>query len=415
MEIQIEELQPCVLKVNYEANLDEILAKKTEVIKLFNKAPVPGFRKGKASKEAIEVHYKNQINESLKRALAEEAYYNTLFEKNIKPFGTPQENSAILSNNRFSYTFTLYKKPDFTLGQYKDLEVVKEPDDEREATNLFEKMIFELRQMTGEKKSFDENDFVQENDNVVLNFKGYMNSILQKNLSAEGQVLKMGSNFIPDFEQNIYGMKVGEKRTFSIIGSEKALPTYSGQKIDFDVELVSGQKTKPAELNDDMAKRINKENLDTLMREIKASANNQVNNARRSNTINNLTAKLLENTVIDVPQFLTLQEARYLSVSAGVEWDNLSDIDKNYYLTRAEQNVKLSLILEAIRENEADANFSDEEAFEVIKSNLKNMTDEQKNAELFKLAQNNQLNMMVNSIKDQFTLDYIYKNSKTVE
>ena len=415
MEIQIEDLHLCVLKVNYEANLDEILAKKTEVIKLFNKAPVPGFRKGKASKEAIEVHYKNQINESLKRALAEEAYYNTLFEKNIKPFGTPQENSAILSNNRLSYTFTLYKKPDFTLGQYKDLEVVKEPDDEREATNLFEKMIFELRQMTGEKKSFDENDFVQENDNVVLNFKGYMNSILQKNLSAEGQVLKMGSNFIPDFEQNIYGMKVGEKRTFSIIGSEKALPTYSGQKIDFDVELVSGQKTKPAELNDDMAKRINKENLDTLMREIKASANNQVNNARRSNTINNLTAKLLENTVIDVPQFLTLQEARYLSVSAGVEWDNLSDIDKNYYLTRAEQNVKLSLILEAIRENEADANFSDEEAFEVIKSNLKNMTDEQKNAELFKLAQNNQLNMMVNSIKDQFTLDYIYKNSKTVE
>lgn len=416
MEIQLQELQPCVLKVDYEANLDEILLKKEEVIKTFSKAPVPGFRKGKASLQAVEVHYKNQIDDALKRALAEEAYYNTLFEKNIKPHGLPQVNSVLLTKDKFNCTFTLFKRPEFTLGQYKELEIVKLPDDSRESDALLQKMVEELRQMVGDKKIFEENDFVQTGDNIVLNFKGYMDGVQQTNLSAEGQVLKVGTNFIADFEDNIYGMKVGEAKKFSIVASEKALPTYAGKQIDFEVELVSGQKTIPVPLDDEMAKRINRNSLDQLMSELTASASAQIANSKREQVIHNISAKLLENNEVEVPSFLISQECKYLAAMANVNWDTLSDTDKEFYASRAHASVKLSLILEAIRENEAAAQVSDEEAIDAIKKTFTGLvTEEEKNAEILNLAKNNKLQNMVSTMRDQNTFDFIYQHCKFVE
>lgn len=82
MEIQIKELDACKLLVCYNADAGQILDKRGEVLNAFKKAPVPGFRTNKVPLDAIKVHYRQQIEDSLKRALAEEAYHSTLFEKN---------------------------------------------------------------------------------------------------------------------------------------------------------------------------------------------------------------------------------------------------------------------------------------------------------------------------------------------
>lgn len=79
MQIDVTELEPCKLSIHYEAGAEEIFNKRGEVLQQFKKAPVPGYRPGKATIDAIKFHYRTQIEDSLKRALAEDAYHNTLF------------------------------------------------------------------------------------------------------------------------------------------------------------------------------------------------------------------------------------------------------------------------------------------------------------------------------------------------
>ena len=118
MEIEIKEVEPCKLSIHYVAGAEEILNKRGVVIESFKKAPVPGFRPGKATVEAIRMHYKDQIEESLKRALMEDAYHNTLFEKKLRPHGAPRFNAALLADGKFTVDFELFIKPEFELAAY---------------------------------------------------------------------------------------------------------------------------------------------------------------------------------------------------------------------------------------------------------------------------------------------------------
>ena len=110
MDITTKELEYCKLAVSCVANVEEISSKKEEVLRLFQKAPVPGFRKGKTGMDAIKMHYRTQIEDSLKRAMAEDAYHNTLFEKKLRPYGAPQFNSLILEKNKFTCDFDIFVK-----------------------------------------------------------------------------------------------------------------------------------------------------------------------------------------------------------------------------------------------------------------------------------------------------------------
>src|SRR5271154_5630109 len=114
MQIEVNEIEACKLSVHYEANALEIMDKRAEVQAAFKKAPVPGFRSGKpVPMDAIKMHYRQQIEESLKRALAEDAFHNTLFEKKLRPHGAPRFNSLLMVDGKFTCEFELFVKPAF--------------------------------------------------------------------------------------------------------------------------------------------------------------------------------------------------------------------------------------------------------------------------------------------------------------
>src|SRR5208282_3853896 len=123
MQIEVTELEPCKLAVHYEATASEIKDKRTEVLGAFKNAPVPGFRPGKAPMDAIRLHYVKQVDESLKRALAEDAYHNTLFEKKLRVHGAPRFNNLLLDGGKFTCEFEVHTKPDFEVPAWKDMEV----------------------------------------------------------------------------------------------------------------------------------------------------------------------------------------------------------------------------------------------------------------------------------------------------
>src|SRR5271166_2882559 len=149
MKTELVETEPCKFSVHCEANFLEISDKRVEVEKAFQKAPVPGNRPGKASVQAIRSHYSKQIDESLKRALAESSYHEAIFEHKLRVHGAPKFNTLFLDGGKFTTDFEVYVKPDFELLDWKKLEIPK-PHDNQDATEVSAKMMQELRERLGD-------------------------------------------------------------------------------------------------------------------------------------------------------------------------------------------------------------------------------------------------------------------------
>lgn len=412
MEISLNESEYCRLQIDYEVGLEEIENKRAEVLTLFRKAPVPGFRPNKATLDSIKIYYHSQIEESLKRALAEEAYHNVLFEKGIKPLGTPNFTSILLSKDKFSCSFSLSKKPEFDLSEYKNFEIPKPVAED--PVVLAEKMIQDLRVQHGNNLPFEENDFVQMGDNIIIDYEASSDGQKVDVLCATGELLTVGNSQFPAFDNNLLGMKVGETREFNITLDEKIQSPLAGKVLCFKVTVNMGSKVAPMPLNDELAVKVGKKDLQDLLQQAAGTASARVTEFARAETLKQISARLVENHDFKVPDWLSLSEAQYLAHNSRLTWDTLSDDTRQQYLGMAEKNVKLGLVLDKIRDNEPEAQLSDQEVIDIIKRNI-NKSESEMDTVLQGMNKNGYLPILVARIRDEHTLDFILKNSKIVE
>lgn len=415
MEIEIVENEPCKLTVHYTADALQILNKRGEILQAFKKAPVPGFRPGKASIDAIKIHYRQQIEESLKRALAEDAYHNVLFEKKIKPHGAPKFSTLLLADGKFSCDFDLFTKPDFELAAFKDMEVPK-PHAEIGETEMTEKLLQELRVRFGDVVPYGDGDFIQTGDNVILDYESTIEGVRVDNLCAEGEMLTVGASKLTVIDDNILGMSVGDTREFSFSVPDAGLPSLSGKLVNFKVTLNTGSKSIPCPLNDELANRLGQKNIDDLRAFVASAAMGKIATAAKAALNEAVAVKLVANNTMSVPNWMTLSEAQYLAHQAKLEWETMADEDKEKYMEMSEKNVKLSLILDRIRETEPEAQLTDQEVFEIIKRNLSNTKLKTSLDDIIKeMNRTGYLQILFSRIRDEHALDYIVKSVKVID
>lgn len=415
MQIEVKELEPCKLHVRYETDALAILNKRSEVINYFKKAPVPGFRPGKASVDAIKVHYRDQIEESVKRALAEDAYHDTLFDKKIRAHGAPKFNTLSLADGKFSCEFEMYTKPEFTLQDYKNMEIPK-PAAEVTANEMCERSLQELRVRLGEVAPYVEGDFVQTGDNVIINYSGTVDGEKTDALSAEGEMLTVGSSPVPDFDNNLLGMTLGEVRKFDLLVPNTALPSYAGKTCTFEVTLVMGSKSIPCPLDDTLAAKVGKSSYEELRTFVMGSATAKASEAARMELIKAVSVKMVDDNKFEVPHWMTLSEAQYLAQRSHLDWGVLPDSDKEKMLEVSEKNVRLSLILDKVREEEPEAQLTDQEVFDMVKSNLaKTKVEKPINEVIEEMNRSGYMQILFSRIRDEYTLDFLVKNIKVIE
>lgn len=415
MNISVQEIEPCRLVVHYEANAIEIMDKKSQVLQHFKNAPVPGNRPGKASMDAINVHYRTQIEESLKRALAEDAYHNTIFDKKLRPHGAPVFNNILLTNGKFMCEFGMNTKPNFELPDYSNLEIPK-PHEDISVSELTEKMLQDLRVKFGTATPYTESDFVQPADNIIVDYEGSIDGEKVDNLCATGEMFTVGNSQLPQFDDNVLGMALNEVREFSLVVPENGLPSIVGKTIHFKLTLVMGSKITPCPLDDSLAEKMNKKSFQELREYVHGAAQTRNINSSKMKSIDNIATKLIDMTVCDVPNWMALSEAQYLAHNAKLDWATMQDTDKEKYLELANKNVKLSLVLDKIREVDPDAQLSDQEVFDIIKNNIAQSQVQTSMDDVIKeMNRTGYLQILMSRIKDEYALDSVFKKAKIVE
>ena len=329
--------------------------------KYFN---IPGFRKGKAPYKIVEKQYGAQIfYEDAFNEVAGEVYEKELTDAKIEAVSRPKIDIIQMEKGKdLIFTAVVQTKPEVTLGKYKGIELkkveynVEEKDIDHEIGHMQER---NARLVNVEDRP------VEKDDTTVIDFEGFVDGVAFEGGKAENHELVIGSNtFIPGFEYQIIGMKIGEEKDINVTFPEEYFSKdLAGKAAVFKVKLHEIKKKELPEVDDEFAKDVSE--FDTI-KELKASIKEKLEeenkNKAKYETEEEAIKTVCDNTEIDIPSGMVETEtdnmikdieqrlmyqglnfAQYLQMMGKTEEDMRNEMKE-----QAERQVKTKLVLEAI-------------------------------------------------------------------
>ncbi len=415
MQVNVTEIEYCKMQATYQGDLSVIESKRQEALKQLRKVQIPGFRAGKAPDHALHMHFKKDIDSWVTREMVQVAWDDVLFETKITPLGQPQCKKTDLTNFGFSCEIEFLKKPDFELKQYKGLEIPK-PHQTASIADLSEKFIQDLRMKHGDINPYEENDFVQNGDQITMDFElTTINNLPIEGGKSEGRLYNVGdqANGFPEFDEQLIGMKAGEVKEFDCIMPANAF-SFANERVHAKVTVHMGTKKIPHPLNDDLAKKLEDiETFDELKNKVEQLTSVRVKNIEMAKISEQLTRQLVSSHDIKLPTWLTSLEAQYLATSQGNDWTVMNDEQKNNLLKKAEDNVKYTLILDSIRNVEPETVLTDSELVDLLKQKLE-VTGQDFNKFVEEGQKNGQLQGVLAALKNEFTMQWLIEQCKIV-
>lgn len=412
MQIQVEEREPCKVSVTYIADPEKVLAKRNEVIdQIFDEASktvVPGYRKGKAPVEAVKMRYRKNIEDQTRQRLLVSAEEEILFETKLKTLFSTQVVRNSLQDSRFECELLFFKKPTFELKTYKGLKVPK-PHSPKSQPELAEQMLQELRVKYGDVVPFAEADVVQTTDKITMDVKCVAEGKVVSELTKEGVFYTVGQGFYHEFDDNILGMKAGEEKSFEVVWDSQ-----TKEKATFSVKVHMGVKMVPAPLDDSFAQKIGVENFDKLRSEVDGAAAKKIRDFEQNSIHGQIISQLMTSHQIEVPTWLVTMDAQQLAMQHGLKWDDIEAESKKALETKALERLKLTLIMDAIREAEPETQFSNSEILEVVRSRVAQQGQDPDKF-VVELQRSGKLFGVVAALQQEATLEFLAKNTEVVE
>ena len=351
--------------------------------KLAKNVKIDGFRQGKAPMKMVKSRVgKAAILEEATDVVLKKSYAAILLDNNIQPVGQPQVQIDELTEDVLKVTVTAPVAPEVTLGQYKGLEVkkgtVKVTKKEIEAElanyqNQFAELIIK------------EEGTVENGDTAVIDFEGFKDGVAFEGGKAENHSLEIGSgSFIPGFEEQVIGMKVGEEKEINVTFPEEYQSAeLAGQEAVFKVKVHEIKTKVLPDIDDELAKDVNIDGIETLA-DLETYTKEQIKNKKQteveSKFSDDIFNAVIENTPLEVPEAMIetetqtmLREVEQNLSQQGLNMELFQQLTgktmedmKTEMSEQAEKRVKFNLILAEIAKAE-NIEISDEEVDDEIK------------------------------------------------
>lgn len=341
---------------------------------------VPGFRKGKApfnivaKQYGVEMFYEDAFNHLLPKVYDEE------IEKNkLEVVSKPEIKVLQMEKGKeLIFEAVVSTRPDVELGNYKGIELkkieykVKAEDVKHELEHMAE---HNSRMVSVEDRA------VKKDDIANIDYLGTVNGVEFAGGKAEKYDLTIGSNtFIPGFEDQVIGMKIGEERDIKVtFPKEYHAEEMAGKDANFHVKLNSIKVKEMPAIDDEFAKDVSEfDTLEELKADIKKRLTDENNHKAEHEMEDKAIETVIESSKVDIPagmieveidsmeenidqrlQYQGLNLEQYMKI-LGKTKKELRDEFKE----EAEKNVKYKLVIDAIVKAEkikADKKFIKEE------------------------------------------------------
>ncbi|WP_310351520.1 trigger factor [Methylobacterium sp. BE186] len=355
-----------------------------ELSGLKDKVQLKGFRPGKVPVAHLRKVYgrsvmadvlQNAVNEANQKIVADNGLKLALEPRVEFPEDKAVVDKALDAKADLAFKVAVEVLPSFELADLSDVslkKLVAKPSDAE--------IDEALQRMAGQNRPFAEKEEgaeAQNGDRVTIDFVGRIDGTEFEGGKGEGIDLELGSgSFIPGFEDQLVGAKVGESRLVKTTFPEAyGAEQLAGKDAEFDVTVQKIQAPGEAKVDDEFAKGLGLESLEKLREAVSNAIGGDYEAASRRKLKKELLDALDGKYAFDLPPSLVHQE--FASVWAQVEQDlktrgkTFADEDTTEekaqaeYRKIAERRVRLGLVLAQVGES-ADIKVSDEEVNQAL-------------------------------------------------
>ena len=321
---------------------------------------VPGFRKGKAPMHVIKTFYGKEVFfEDAINACIPEAFEAAITEAGYDIVGNPQFDLVSMDGD-IVLKAEGFVKPEVTIENYKGIEVKKK------AVRITKEAINEEIDKARDRNARfvqESDEAIKDGDTVTLDFEGFVDGVAFDGGKGENYELKIGSgSFIPGFEAQIVGQKIGEKFDVNVTFPEDySAKDLAGKAATFKCEVKS-LKQLP-ELDDEFVKDVSEfDTVDEYKADIKSKLTDRAKAEAEREVENALAEKLMELLVAEIPEpmfeaetenylrdYDTRLRSSGLDLKTYMQYTGLTlDAIRAQLRPQAEKQVKIRLALEKI-------------------------------------------------------------------
>lgn len=328
---------------------------------------IPGFRKGKAPRAFIEKYYGEGVfYEDALEAIYPDAVASAIEEAKLEPVDTPYDlEIPEMGNDGVTMKFKVTVKPEVELGEYKGLKATK-----KSTKVTADEVKAELARMQEQNSTVSDVDdrAVKKNDIVVIDFEGFVDGKAFDGGKAEKYELTIGSNqFIPGFEDQIIGHKIGDKFDVNVKFPEDYQADLASKDAVFKIKLHGIKVKEVPALDDEFAKDVSEfDTLDELKKDIKKQLEKRKNDDAENELHNTLLEEVAKGIKAEIPEAMIektidddVNEYSYRLQSQGLKLETYlkyTGMDmkgfREGFKERAETQVRLNLALAKIIEKE---------------------------------------------------------------
>ena len=365
MSLQVENMEKNMAKLTIEVSAEELeKAIQGAYLKQRNKISVPGFRKGKVPRQMIEKMYGVGIfYEDAANALIPTAYGKAYDECELDIVSQPKVEVVQLEKGKpFIFTAEVAVKPEVTLGEYKGLSVDK-VSNRVTAKEIDAKL--EEEQKKNARTVVVEDRAVQDGDEVVLDFEGFVDGVAFEGGKGENYPLTIGSgSFIPGFEEQLIGAEAEKEVEVNVtFPKEYHSEELAGKDATFKCTVHTIKAKELPELDDEFASEVSEcETMDAYRAEVKKNIKERKERTGKEKKENQAVDQAIENAQMDIPEAMIEFQVRQMAddFARRIQQQGLT-VEQYFQFTgmtaekmmeemrpQAEKSIKTRLVLEAI-------------------------------------------------------------------
>ena len=434
MNIVVEKQPKCIATLNVEVPAADVAAKRDSITSNYaSQAKISGFRPGKAPKAVIQKRFGKQISEELTEALFGEACDQALEKENLKvlDFGFP-DNLNERSDGSIAFDTKLILAPEFTLPEYKGIEVKAPPT---EVTD--EELDAQLQQLRERLAEFEDvaDRPLQTDDIAVVDFTTTVDGKpLTEVIGEKGQYLAKRENhwlpvkegsFLPGYAEQLVGLNEGDKKDVTItLDDEFPFEELRGKEITLHTSVEGIKSAKLPEIDEDFAEKlVPGKSLDEIKDMIRENMGQEKAKQINEFKVNQIIEHLNAAVSFDLPEEIVQRETQNQANSLVEEGQKQGATDEqmvsqqeeifNVATQRATTNLRTNFLLQEIAAVEK-ISVSDND----LLARISQIADQRKEP-IKKVIKDMQKKRQIQSIRNSMligqTIDFLLEQAKVTE
>ena len=323
-------------------------------------AQMPGFRPGKVPVSVLRKKYGPSVLGEVLERTVNDSSQQALAEKGLRPAMQPQiEITSFEDGGDLEYTIAVELLPEIKPIDFSKIKLERQISKTDDAA--VEKTLADIAAAQGDSAAIKDDRETKTGDVLVIDFFGKVGGEEFAGGKAEGYELTLGSGtFIPGFEEQLIGVKVGDKIKVKVkFPDSYGAAELSGKDAVFDVTVNELKETVPSAIDDELAKKVGMENLEALKKSIREEQESQFNEMSRMILKRALLDELSAAYDFEIPEKLLdrefgtiwkqFEEQRKKDKDAGQGSEEKTDDEhKKDFREIAERRVRLGLLLSEV-------------------------------------------------------------------